>query len=688
MSRTIAERAARTGSGREPARQRNARNVLWLLPVMLAGLFLGLFLGGGAWDGPAPGADDPGTLVGWGLPIARLIAVVGGVLAIGWLASATFLAPQGRKGVLSRIGRADVSRAAWAAAAWSVASLATLAFNHAMTVGKPVWQALNPDLFWRFAFAVDVNVAFAVSAVVAAAVAIGAVFVSRTGPALALFGLGLLGVAAPGLAGHSSNLGDHALAMLAGLVHSVGTALWVGSLVAVAVHVLRDDPGLRRMLPRYGKLSIGALIALGLSGAAAAYTRLEQPADLFTSGYGYLVVAKTIVLLMLMFVAVDARRSLAAGGRSVAGRRSVWRWLLAEGSVLGIGVGLAVAMTRTPDTRIEVPLGSPAEELLGFPFPPPPDVTNVILGWRPDPIFIAISVAMAVLYALGVRAIHRRGRTWPIGRSIGWFLGVAVLFWSTNAGIAAYAQVSVGWHMLQHMTLAMLAPVLLVLGAPATLALRALRPSKSGDRGPREWVLWALHSPVSKVVTHPAYVLAISTFGLFGLYFTELFPLLMSTHLGHVVMQLHFLLSGFLFYWVVVGVDPAPREVPYWAKLLLLLVYLALHGFFAIGLMMMQQPLGESWYGLVQPPWLTDLVRDTYFGGGIAWGFGEIPTLIVMIAVGIQWARSDERLARRLDRAADRDGDAELKAYNERLAGLARQDARQARSAAARDLSS
>jgi len=224
--------------------------------------------------------------------------------------------------------------------------------------------------------------------------------------------------------------------------------------------------------------------------------------------------------------------------------------------------------------------------------------------------------------------------------------------------------------MLQHMTLAMLAPVLLVLGAPATLALRALRPSRSGDRGPREWVVWGLHSPVSKLITHPVFVLAISTFGLYGLYFTGLFPAMMGSHLGHVLMQIHFLVSGFLFYWVVVGVDPMPRLVPYWAKLILLLIYLSLHGFFAIALMMTGEPIGAEWFGQVQPPWITDPLADTYLGGGIAWGFGEIPTLIVLVAVAVQWARSDERTARRTDRAADRDGDAELKAYNERLARM------------------
>ena len=61
-------------------------------------------------------------------------------------------------------------------------------------------------------------------------------------------------------------------------------------------------------------------------------------------------------------------------------------------------------------------------------------------------------------------------------------------------------------------------------------------------------------------------------------------------------------------------------------------------------------------------------------GGGMAWAAGEIPLIIVMIALLVQWTRSDQRTAKRLDRAADRDEDAELAAYNAMLAELARRD--------------
>ena len=65
-------------------------------------------------------------------------------------------------------------------------------------------------------------------------------------------------------------------------------------------------------------------------------------------------------------------------------------------------------------------------------------------------------------------------------------------------------------HMETHMMLSMLAPVLLVLGGPVTLALRALPVAgKDGPPGPREWLLAIVRSPVSRFLTHPVVALVL-----------------------------------------------------------------------------------------------------------------------------------------------------------------------------------
>jgi putative copper resistance protein D len=186
--------------------------------------------------------------------------------------------------------------------------------------------------------------------------------------------------------------------------------------------------------------------------------------------------------------------------------------------------------------------------------------------------------------------------------------------------------------------------------------------------------VWFLNSWITKIATNPFFVFFIYVIGLYGLYLTPAFGWLMGSHVGHIVMQLHFVLAGYLFYWVLIGIDPRPHPLPYWGRLVMLLLALGVHGFFAIILMMSSVPLAPEWYAIVRPEWVTDPLQDSLYGGQVAWGLSEIPTLIVLLAIAVQWARSDERDAKRLDRQADRDGDVELAAYNERLAKMGRRD--------------
>lgn len=139
----------------------------------------------------------------------------------------------------------------------------------------------------------------------------------------------------------------------------------------------------------------------------------------------------------------------------------------------------------------------------------------------------------------------------------------------TCGGIGRYAAVAFSVHMVQHMVLNMVVPILLVLGAPVTLALRAL-PARPAGAGLRGTLLAVLHSRVVSVLTHPLVAAAIFVSSLYLLYSSRLFGALMSSHWGHLAMQVHFLLAGALFFWVLVGVDPGQRRLPYSLRALLL----------------------------------------------------------------------------------------------------------------------
>ena len=159
----------------------------------------------------------------------------------------------------------------------------------------------------------------------------------------------------------------------------------------------------------------------------------------------------------------------------------------------------------------------------------------MLFDWRFDLIFGTAAIVMALLYLAAVRRLRRRGDAWPTGRTLAWLLGCAALLFATSSGLGRYMPAMFSMHMVAHMLLSMLVPILLVLGAPVTLALRALPTAGRGEPpGPREWLLAALHSRVSRFLTHPVVATGLFVAGFYGLYFGGIFDAAVSNHAAHV----------------------------------------------------------------------------------------------------------------------------------------------------------
>jgi cytochrome c oxidase assembly factor CtaG len=204
---------------------------------------------------------------------------------------------------------------------------------------------------------------------------------------------------------------------------------------------------------------------------------------------------------------------------------------------------------------------------------------------------------------------------------------------------------------MAHMLLGMIAPIGIVLGAPITLALRTLPQSRNKEeRGVRALALTALHSRYSVILTNPITALALFDGSLFVLYFTNLFGNLMQNHAGHLFMNIHFILAGFLFFHVIIGVDPNPRKYPHIVRIVILFGAMSLHAFFSIALMSESTLIDRGYYGSLQTSWLPDLLADQRAGGTIGWAMGEIPILLALVATFILWMRDDKRETVRIDR--------------------------------------
>ncbi|MCP3820143.1 cytochrome c oxidase assembly protein [Streptomyces sp. A3M-1-3] len=299
----------------------------------------------------------------------------------------------------------------------------------------------------------------------------------------------------------------------------------------------------------------------------------------------------------------------------------------------------------------------------------PPFTLGRGLEFSPDPFFLTGSLIALVLYGWAVLRLRRRGDSWPAARPVLFTLGVLSVAFVTCTKLDDYGMVMFSVHMVQHMVISMLSPILLLLGAPVTLTLRALPSAGRGRKGPRELLVALLHSRYMRVVTHPVFTIPLFIASLYALYFTPIFDFLMGSKVGHVSMMVHFLMVGLVFFWPIMGVDPGPHRPGYVMRMLELFAGMPFHAFFGIALMMATEPMIGTY---ANPPASLgiDALTDQNAAGGIAWAFSEIPSVLVLLALVFQWYKSEQRTARRADRAADRDGDKELEAYNAYLASL------------------
>ncbi|MGV0736926.1 cytochrome c oxidase assembly protein [Mycobacterium syngnathidarum] len=627
----------------------------------------------------ATGLPDPGPVTTYGLPFVRAAGEIAAVIAVGSFLFAAFLAAPQNNGVLDVAGYRALRLGSAASGVWTLCAALLVPLTVSDVSGQPLLDHLGPADVWSASGMVDVAVAWRWTALLAAAVTIASLPVLRWGWTPVLLAGSLLTLMPLVLTGHSSAGGAHDLATNSLFIHLVAAALWAGGLLALSAHALRagggsDGPTTALAARRFSALALWCFVAMAISGVLNALVRIQLP-DLLRTSYGWLLVAKVVALTLLGALGWRQRRvSLSALAVDPGARTPLIRLALTEAALFGVTFGIAVGLGRTPPPP-EPRIPSATEVAIGYDFAGPPTLARVLFDWRFDLLFGTAAIVGAVVYLAATHRLRRRGDAWPTGRTVAWLLGCAVLLFTTSSGLGRYMPAMFSVHMIAHMLLSMLVPVLLVLGAPVTLALRALPAAGRGSPpGPREWLLAALHSRVSQFLTHPIVATVLFVAGFYGLYFGGIFDSAVSSHAAHILMNVHFLLSGYLFYWVVIGVDPTPRPVPHLVKIGMVFASLPLHAFFGVVMMGMDTVLGEGFYRSLHLPWHTDLAGDQHLGGAIAWAAGEVPLVIVMLALLIQWRRSDQRTAKRLDRAADRDDDADLAAYNAMLAEMARRD--------------
>jgi len=643
---------------------------LVLAAVAVVAVVIPAGLLGGAFAAPVAGLPDPGAIVRWGLPVVRAVHDLAAASTVGLLVAAATIIPEARN--TSR--RITATRYACASGlVWVVAGLVGLVFSFASTSGSTLTDPTFGAQLQAFVFQLEPLRVAAISSALALVVTLGAAVVRRRSGMVALATLSLLAVLPLSLAGHASDAANHGTAVSSLALHLVATVIWVGGLLALAMLRPLLGTALGVSVQRYSALAGWCFAGVAVSGLANAWIRIGS-VDNLGSSYGALVILKVVALGVLGVAGWQQRSRVVdrIATDPLAGRL-FGRLALMELVVMGAAFALGTALSRSAPPPMDTPMGipDPAFALTGYDAPAGPLTgSDWLTVWRIDWLWFGVSVLAVSLYLVGVWRMRSRGDTWPALRTIGWVLGWAIFAWATCGAPGVYGPVLFSVHMLMHMTVSMSAPILMVLAAPVTLALRTLTPRHDNTLGPRELLLGLVHSRYLAVIGNPVVAAAIFFGSLVIFYFSPLFELALRTHTGHVLMTTHFLLVGYLFVWVLVGIDPGPRRWPPSLRLIILFVTISFHAFFGVALTTGTTLLAPTFYKSLHLPWAVDLLADQRNGGAVAWGVGELPTLILALLVTLAWVRSDTAESKRLDRQADRDDDADLKAYNAHLAAI------------------
>lgn len=280
--------------------------------------------------------------------------------------------------------------------------------------------------------------------------------------------------------------------------------------------------------------------------------------------------------------------------------------------------------------------------------PPPFSVATVFTQIRLDSWIAVLLVVAAGLYLYGVHKLRARGDRWPVSRTVFFIVpGLGGIASVTVSGLHAYDTTLLSVHMVQHMVLSMVAPIFLALGAPVTLALRTLRGA------PRRRLLAVIHSRVAKVFTFPLVAFGLFVVNPFALYFTGLYRLTLENGAVHELLHAHFILTGCLFFWPLLGLDPLPGRWPYPARALLMLLSVPFHTVLGLTVMQSKTLFGGDWYPSLHLAW-ADPFTDQRVAGGILWAGGEFISVTMIAVLVVQWIRASEREARRIDRELDR----------------------------------
>jgi putative membrane protein len=276
---------------------------------------------------------------------------------------------------------------------------------------------------------------------------------------------------------------------------------------------------------------------------------------------------------------------------------------------------------------------------------------NVLTQWQFSPFPLVVLAAVIVTAAWYLRArsdLGVRGRHWSWNRTVSFLAGLVALDVALQSPVATFTMEYFQAHVIQHLLLMVVAPPLLAMGAPMTLALQ------TSGRDTKVRLLKILNSRPFRLMTHPLPVAALYYFSMFAFFLTVALGVAMRHMWLMDLINLAFLFAATLFWWPIVGLDPIPHwQMSHGGKLAALLIGVPIESFLGLALLSTTHPAAPM-YSLA----------GTHSGGGLLWVGAELFTFLALIPVFVQWVRYEDRKGVRYDAQLD----AELAAEEAALA--------------------
>lgn len=254
-----------------------------------------------------------------------------------------------------------------------------------------------------------------------------------------------------------------------------------------------------------------------------------------------------------------------------------------------------------------------------------------VVGWIP--VFIVCFVFL--FYLSGIFFLRTRAGEWSSFKTVFFSIGCALVAIAVSPEMMAWGHANIRGHMVQHLLIAMIAPIFLVMGAPMTLLLKTL------DTKMARRITRLLRSSFFSILSHPFVALILNLGGMFALYLTPLYTISLSDPIVHYLVHIHFLAAGYLFTWSIIGADPVPQRPRFTVRVVILSFSIALHAFLTKWMYahLLPQNTGDT----------SDDIREAaklmYYGGDAS----ELLLLVILFAMRYSKVRQEFKPGVRLE---------------------------------------